>query len=309
MRKTEVSTMDGIGRPKQHVPIFVGSTWEDVKDHRKAVRDTLHRLETIVRGMEYFGSKPGSPREECLKAVRSCRVYIGVFAMRYGSIDEETGKSMTHIEYDEAQLLRLPTLIYLIDENKQPVIPKFVDIGESGTKLADLKAELKRRFTVSFFTTPEDLAKRLSQDLPPILENIGIEIEKKEEEAVPADDKELIRRFKVRPKKYAGQDITLNGVVQGGAGNVLSDTASAFDLTLGDAIQRKIDFPLLDDFKQVVGEGKMADWLEDVKQGTSQKMRIRLLFGENVEVDWTDDGPITHTEVLLGYKLMELLGR
>lgn len=300
--------MDGIGRPKQYVPIFVGSTYEDVKKYRTAVRETLHRLETIVRGMEYFGSKPGSPKEECLKAVRNCSVYVGIFAMRYGSIDEETGKSMTHIEYDEAQLLRLPTLIYLIDEDKQPVIPKFVDIGESARKLVDLKAELKRRFTVSFFTTPEDLAKRVSQDLPPVLENIGVEIKKKEEEAIPADVKELIRRFKVRPKKYAGQDITLNGVVQGGASNIFSDKASAFNLTLGDAIQRKIDFPLLNDSEWVVAEGKMADWFEDVKQGTSQKMRIRLLFGESVDVDWTDDGPISRTEGLFGYKLMELLG-
>ena len=74
------------GEPKQHVPVFVGSTYEDLKDYRKAVMDALHRLETIVRGMEYFGSKPGTPKEECLKAVQSCRAYIGIFAMRYGTL-------------------------------------------------------------------------------------------------------------------------------------------------------------------------------------------------------------------------------
>ena len=47
------------GEPKQHVPVFVGSTFEDLKDYRTAVREALHRLETIVKGMEYFGSKPG----------------------------------------------------------------------------------------------------------------------------------------------------------------------------------------------------------------------------------------------------------
>lgn len=51
------------GEPKQHVPVFVGSTYEDLKEYRSAARDALHRIETIVRGMEYFGSKPGTPKD------------------------------------------------------------------------------------------------------------------------------------------------------------------------------------------------------------------------------------------------------
>lgn len=187
--------MDRIGGPKQYVPIFVSSTHEDLKDYRTAVREALHRLEIIVRGMEYFGSKPGSPKDECLKAVKSCRVYIGIFAMRYGSIDKKTGKSITHLEYEEAQRLGLPTLIYLIDEENQPVLPKFVDIGENARKLADLKAELKQRLTVSFFTTPEDLAKRITQDLPPILQDIGVEIQKEEDEMKVKGEEEEEKGF------------------------------------------------------------------------------------------------------------------
>ena len=128
--------------------------------------------------MEYFGSKPGRPKDECLKAVSSCRIYIGIFAMRYGSIDEETGKSMTQLEYEEACRLKLPSLIYLIDEDKQPVLPKFVETGEKAELLKILKGELKKKFTVSFFTTPEDLAKRIAQDLPPLLKSAGIPITK-----------------------------------------------------------------------------------------------------------------------------------
>lgn len=41
--------------------------------------------------MEHFGSLPGMPKDECLRLVRGCRAYIGIFAMRYGSIDLETG--------------------------------------------------------------------------------------------------------------------------------------------------------------------------------------------------------------------------
>jgi hypothetical protein len=175
------------GEPKQHVPVFVGSTYEDLKDYRTAVREALHRLEAIVRGMEYFGSKPGTPKNECLKAVQSCKAYIGIFAMRYGSIDDESGKSMTHIEYDEAQRLRLPTLIYIIDEERQPVLPIFVDTGEKAQLLRDLKEELKKNYQISFFTTPEDLAKRIGQDLPAVLEGVGVHLEPEPQEGPKVD--------------------------------------------------------------------------------------------------------------------------
>src|SRR5271154_6790537 len=95
-------------------PVFVGSTFLDLKLYREAVRQALHRLEAAVRGMEYFGSLPHTPKEECLRVVRSCRVYIGIFAMRYGSVDIASGKSLTHLEYEEAQRIHLPSLIYLI---------------------------------------------------------------------------------------------------------------------------------------------------------------------------------------------------
>lgn len=160
---------------KQFVPVFVGSTYQDLQEYRASVREAIHRLEAIVRGMEYFGAKPGSPKDECLKVVQSCKVYVGIFAMRYGSIDEETEKSLTHLEYEEACRLKLPILIYLIDEENQPILPKFVEVGENAEKLKALKVELKRKHIVNFFSTPEDLANRISQDLPTILgENISL---------------------------------------------------------------------------------------------------------------------------------------
>jgi len=164
--------MAKLGQQKQHVPVFLGSTYEDLQEYRTAVREALHKIETIVRCMEYFGSKPGSPKDVCLEAVQSCKAYIGIFAMQYGSIDEKTGKSITHLEYEEASRLGLPILVYLIDEQKQPVLPKYVETGEKAKLLQKLKMELKKKYTVSFFTTPEDLAKRVAQDLPPILDEI-----------------------------------------------------------------------------------------------------------------------------------------
>ncbi len=98
-----------VGETKQHVPIFVGSTFKDLKDYPRAVTDALTQLETIIRGMEFFGSEPRSPVEECLRVVRSCQIYIGIFAMRYGSVPDDHDLSMTHLEYEEAQRRSLPS--------------------------------------------------------------------------------------------------------------------------------------------------------------------------------------------------------
>src|SRR5438094_6822273 len=139
-----------VGKRQPYLPVFVGSTFSDLQPYRRAVREALTQLEAIVRGMEYFGSKPGSPVDECLRVVRSCKVYVGIFAMRYGSIPDGYDKSMTHLEYDEAQRANLPSLVYIIDDENQPLLPKYVETGPGAGRLQTLKAELKKRHLVSF---------------------------------------------------------------------------------------------------------------------------------------------------------------
>ena len=157
-------------------PVFVGSTFLDLEAHRAAVRDAIHRLEGVVRGMEFFGSLPETPKEECLRIVRSCRAYVGLFAMRYGSVDESTGKSLTHLEYEEAQRIGLPSLIYLVDEDRQPVLPRHIDFGEGAEKLRSLKKLLRERHVVSLFSSPEDLAAKVTRDLPALASRSGFEV-------------------------------------------------------------------------------------------------------------------------------------
>jgi len=143
--------------------------------YRRKVQDALTQLEAIVRGMEQFGSKPGSPVEECLKVVQSCQLYVGVFGMRYGTVPHGHDKSMTHIEYDEAQRLGLPSLIYILNENH--LVPaRDVETGPGAEKLQSLKEQLKKRHTVSFFTTTEDLQTRIMHDVPSQLGQMGVAI-------------------------------------------------------------------------------------------------------------------------------------
>jgi hypothetical protein len=145
--------------------VFVSSTFADLQRHRQLVREVIGRLEYGSQAMEFFGALPETPKEECLRLVRSANVYVGIFAMRYGFVDPHSGKSLTQLEYEEAQVVRLPSLIYMIDEETHPVLPKHVETGSSAEKLRLFKSNLKENHVVNFFSSPEDLAAKVTQDL------------------------------------------------------------------------------------------------------------------------------------------------
>lgn len=145
--------------------IFVSSTFVDLEAHRRLVREAIIRLEFPFKAMEFFGALPDTPKQECLRLVRASNIFVGIIGMRYGIIDPVDGMSMTQSEYEEAQTIQLPTLIYMIDEEHHPVFPKHVDTGIGAEKLVAFKARLKNAHVISAFTSPEDLAAKVTQDV------------------------------------------------------------------------------------------------------------------------------------------------
>jgi len=199
---------------EQHVPIFVGSTFEDLQEHRKKVREALNRLGTYVNGMEQFGATTESPLDTCLAEVRASRIYVGIFGMRYGSIPEGYEKSFTHLEYEEAQKLKLPSLIFIFDE-KTPVLTAYIDTDEKNPKLKLFKKQLlasNNTHTCDFFSTPDDLATKVSTAVAKELRKLEvrkeIEIEDGLEEAIPQQSTlpaaTILRRANILPKRWDG---------------------------------------------------------------------------------------------------------
>ena len=189
-----------------NVPIFVSSTYEDLVPYRDEVERCIIRMNQTIRGMEFFGSNPESPLEVCLKTVRESKIYVGIIGMRYGSILDESGKSFTELEYEEAVKNSIPSLIYILDEN-HPIAPKFMDTGEKARRLEDFKARLRRTHVVSSFTTPADLGKKVVQDLTEELKKdrvLGHSLMQDRQAAEQMDDLEILRRFLMRPYKYYG---------------------------------------------------------------------------------------------------------
>ena len=152
------------------IHVFVSSTWRDLQEEREAVEAALRRMKsTAFSGMEYFGSRPETPKEVCLTEVARSHVYIGIFAHRYGSLDKETGLSMTELEYRKAQERCIPCLVYLIDDTVRVLPTNIETVREKAVKLEVLKRELLERHNVSFFTSPHHLATQVVADLHNLL--------------------------------------------------------------------------------------------------------------------------------------------
>ena len=140
--------------------VFVSSTYDDLIEHRKAVREAIQRLGYQPIGMEDFGSRPEEWNKAALNAMGGCGAFVGIYAHRYGSIPDGDTLSITEQEFDKARALGIPCFCYRVDPDYSWP-PKFVEHPAKDK----LDALLKKVDSLlrSKFTDPDDLAKKPRQ--------------------------------------------------------------------------------------------------------------------------------------------------
>jgi len=162
------------GRPITRV--FISSTWEDLEKERGLVLEAVRYIQFQHVAMEYFGADPRESIDVCLEKVRESNVYVGIVAHKYGKIVQETGKSYTQMEYEEAMRKGLPCLIYLRSE-EFPIPPKFIEQDpDSINKLALFKSTLKNSHTPSYFNDGNDLALKVVVGLARQVKSLDYEV-------------------------------------------------------------------------------------------------------------------------------------
>jgi Domain of unknown function (DUF4062) len=282
--------------------VFISSTYSDLINYRESVFKVLNRLEAVIKGMEYFGSKTGTPKDECLKIVAESKVFICIIALKFGSVDEETGKSMVQLEYEKAQELKLPTLVYILDDKKQPVLAEHIDTNENLSKLIAFKEQLRKRHLISSFTTAEDLSNKIAFDLPKILEqevNVNINdipfIKDSEDNGIAT-----LEKFKRRPKIYNGYSLVVYFEINS---NTNFSTVSASDskthnLPLGETFWFKskcyIAEASIGEFN-IFAHGAVADALEAIPRvtlGGTRKIKalVSLAWGVREDIHKLENG-------------------
>lgn len=274
---------------KQYVPIFISSTYTDLILYRKSVWSVLEKLQQAVSGMEVFGARPEEPLKTCLEEVSRCGIFVGIIGMRYGSVDEETGKSLVQLEYEKALEQSLDILIYLIDEQKAMLPPIFVDVGDTATKLSDFKTLLRKKHTIDLFISPEDLASKVERDLLRLFSDTGWSIEegKLQPSYQPQETIELLSKFDLMPKRFNGSEVELIIQFSGAPKIVPKNLCKAIGLQFGSSLQREmkiIDPPgitnSLSFTSTIYAEYERCDFLYQAPENKEFKVIARLEFGE-----------------------------
>ncbi|GGK70163.1 hypothetical protein Sme01_27900 [Sphaerisporangium melleum] len=190
---------------------YVSSTYRDLRDERAAVRQALHEMRVADLAMEAYvaGTRPAA--EKCLADVRDCDIYIGIFAWRYGHVPPGHKRAITEMEYRAAVEAGKPVLIFLLHEDAPWPRSKMDD---DLTRIETLRAELAGKHIISFFTSPEELGRKVAAavhltlgDQRPALPS-GTHLDS---EAVRAYYQRLIRQYSrldletLTPPRYADE--------------------------------------------------------------------------------------------------------
>ena len=281
--------------------IFVSSTKEDLIPYREAVETVLTGMEHIPLGMEYFVSSPDSPIV-CLATVRRSQLYIVIVGMRYGSIEEGSGKSFTELEYDEAVKNKIPVLAFIIDEEQCPILPKFVDVGEKAEKLKQFKAKLNSSYLVSRFASIDNLKQLVEKSVRQAIDKISAD--KAEKNAAQSNEvaladyiagAKLFRRFALLPQRYSGREVVLRIRMDGqfGTWKMRDEFFTAFGFDPGDTLFGNdatvigINMDDLDERARTIdffAGSENADWILDneITTGTIFEGKFKFAY-EQVE--------------------------
>lgn len=143
---------------------YLSSTFKDLEKHRQAALKAILAAGYDCSAMEHYAAADERPLDVCLADVARCELYVGLFAHRYGFIPPGQECSITELEFRTARQAGKPALLFFLDED-HPWSPRFLDSGAAREKVVALRAELTATHTVAFFTTPEDLAAKVSAAL------------------------------------------------------------------------------------------------------------------------------------------------
>jgi len=146
--------------------VYISSTRKDLKEYIEAVTDTLRQCGYDVEAMEKYPARDDRPRAASEADVEKCDTYVGIFAWTYGFVpteDNPQASSITELEYLAAGRAQKPRLVFLLDEDF-PWPSSLRDAEQqpdAGKRIRDLRNRLKAERWISFFKSPDDLAKRV----------------------------------------------------------------------------------------------------------------------------------------------------
>ncbi len=226
-------------KPLSNVNFFVCSTYVDLKAYRDAVIKNIQSHAGVINAQEFFGARDQKPLATCLEELNKSDVFIMFLGPRYGSVDPDTNKSFVECEYERAREKGIPRFVYIIDDS-HPFPIQHVSVGEDAERLRKFKQAIQNELTIDYFTTPDDLAKKVYEDLVRELPKRGFRLgieEARDKDASPAV---VLSQFLALPKLFHGRNVNVRAKL-GAYSRANSDVCQAFSYRYGAAIARSFE--------------------------------------------------------------------
>lgn len=148
--------------------VFVSSTYEDLQEERKKVMEALLQMNCFPVGMEYFNASDSSQWEVIKSLIRECDYYVLIVAGRYGSIEEESGKSYTQKEFEYAIEQGVPVISFVHKKPESLPGTKIESEQIKRDKLDGFKVCVKRKLC-KFWGNADELASQVVLSLTSLI--------------------------------------------------------------------------------------------------------------------------------------------
>jgi hypothetical protein len=114
--------------------------------------------------MEHLTAENRDAVEVSLRMVEQADVYLGTLAYRYGFVPPGSDISITEMEFNRAEELGKPRLVFFIHKD-HPVVIEDVETGPGAEKLQALKTRIGEARVAAFFKSPEDIRSHVVEAL------------------------------------------------------------------------------------------------------------------------------------------------
>ena len=136
--------------PRRYDGVMISSTFTDLKTHREAIARAISRSGFKTVQMEDDTARTDADLiDASLQMVRDSAAYAVLIGRKYGQVPRcpdrnPDGLSITELEFDEAQRLRRPTLLFIMDP-KHPVPEAAVELDPAKRVKLDAFRERTKR--------------------------------------------------------------------------------------------------------------------------------------------------------------------
>ena len=149
--------------------VFLSSTFRDLKEERKRVRDIAGEVCSVI-GMEMFLPDEKCVLKTCLENLRKCDIYVGIIGLRYGSVipyeqlvevegekaNDYKGLSFTHYEFRKAGELGIPRAVFIMSDNGSASIE---------SKVMEFRKEIENSISPVWFSDLDELGGKVERFL------------------------------------------------------------------------------------------------------------------------------------------------